>query len=55
MKEDLKQKKKIDAQFSIERYRNLLAYFRDVQTLTPDSPSYLVEKIRNLAEFLVYG
>ena len=41
--------------YSIDRYRNLLQYFRDVQVLTPDSPRYVVEKTRNLAEFLVYG
>ena len=45
----------IDQKYSLERYRELLEYFRDVQVMTPDTPAYLVEKIRNLAEFLVYG
>ena len=46
---------RINRKYSLEKYRNLLEYFRDVQVLTPDSPQFIVEKIRNLAEFLVYG
>lgn len=45
----------IDEKYSLERYRELLDYFRDVQIVTPGTHTYLVEKIRNLAEFLVYG
>ena len=47
--------RKIDKKYSIDKYRVVLEYFRDVQVLTPDSPAYIVEKVRNLAEFLVYG
>ena len=46
---------RINRKYSLEKYRNLLEYFRDVQVLTPESPQFIVEKIRNLAEFLVYG
>jgi len=55
IKKDAEKRRVIDAKYSIERYRNLLDYFRDVQVLTPDTPTFLVEKVRNLAEFLVYG
>ena len=55
IKKDAEKRRVIDAKYSIERYRNLLDYFRDCQVLTPETPTILVEKVRNLAEFLVYG
>lgn len=45
----------MDEKYAIELFRSLLDYFRDVQVLTPESPGFIVEKIRYLAEFLVYG
>jgi len=45
----------INLKYSLDKFRSLLDYFRNVQVLTPDSPPYVVEKVRNLAEFLVYG
>jgi hypothetical protein len=50
-----KLRRELDEKYAIELYRSLLDYFKDVQVLTPESPSFIVEKIRNLAEFLVYG
>ena len=41
--------------YSEEKFRVLLVYFRDIQMITPSSDVFVVEKIRNLAEFLVFG
>ena len=54
-KQNKREMRKMHEKYSIEKYRAILDYFRDVQVLTPDSPQYIVEKVRNLAEFLVYG
>ena len=54
-KEKEQERQKISKTYSVERFRQLLDYFREVQMMTPETPTHLVEKIRNLAEFLVYG
>ena len=45
----------IDEKYSLQKYRLLLEYFRELLVMTPETPTHLVEKVRNLAEFLVYG
>ena len=45
----------MDAKYSLDKYRALLEYFREIQVLTPEGTKQVVEKVRNLAEFLVYG
>ena len=46
---------KILQKYSEDKFRVLLAYFRDIQMITPTIDVFVVEKIRNLAEFLVFG
>ena len=47
---------KLEKTYSIEKYRSLLDYFRDVQVLTSkESATFIADKIRLLAEFLVFG
>ena len=53
--EAAEKRKHMDAKYSVARFRRLLDYFRELQIMTPDTPPLLVERIRNLAEYLVYG
>ena len=41
--------------YNEQNYRSLLAYFKDVQIVTKTNPSFIVEKIRDLAEFLIFA
>ena len=50
-----KQQSRLDRKYSIEKYRSLLDYFRDVQVLTPEAVNFIVSKVRLLHEFLIYG
>ena len=47
---------KLEKKYSIDKYRSLLDYFRDIQVLTSkESATFISDKIRFLAEFLVFG
>lgn len=51
-----KASKKMEKNYSLEKYRSLLDYFRDFQVLTvPESANIIADRIRMLAEFLIYG
>ena len=41
--------------YSEAKLKELIVWFWDVQFLTEFNHIYIVEKVRNLAEFLVYG
>lgn len=41
--------------YSEAKLKDLIVWFHDVQFLTEFNHIYIVEKVRNLSEFLVYG
>lgn len=50
------QKRRHAEMYSYDKFRfELLPWFRDVQVLSKSNQGFAVEKIRTLAEFLVYA
>ena len=55
MVEKQHQSQEMHAAYSEVKLKELIIWFRDVQFLTEFNHIYIVEKVRNLSEFLVYG